>query len=129
MICRNCGKEIQEGSKFCTFCGYKFEEDQVAQPNIQNVKLIFTRKSKIVGMAMSMNISIDKNKVAVLKNGQTQEIEVSLGQHEIIIDTGVDFTKEVIDCTSEYSKIYFDIVMKFGLVTGKPSIEAIRKEK
>lgn len=129
MICKNCGKEIQDGSKFCTFCGNKIEENDVVQPTSQNVKIIFTRRSKIVGMAMSMNIRIDNNRVAVLKNGKTEEVEVPVGQHEIIIDTGADFTKEVIDCTPEYSKIYIDLVMKFGVVTGKPSIESIRKEK
>ncbi len=31
MICKNCGKELQDGVKFCAFCGTKVEEPVIAE--------------------------------------------------------------------------------------------------
>ena len=35
MNCPKCGKEIKEGKRFCTLCGYKFQFENKWQ-NIQN---------------------------------------------------------------------------------------------
>lgn len=34
MICKNCGKELQDGVKFCAFCGTRVEEPVAAEPDV-----------------------------------------------------------------------------------------------
>lgn len=35
MICKNCGKEINENSKFCNFCGEKLENKEIKFDNLE----------------------------------------------------------------------------------------------
>ena len=41
MHCRKCGKEIEENSKFCPYCGFDLKEgqDKVTDTKKQNVQL------------------------------------------------------------------------------------------
>jgi len=37
MICANCNKNIPDGSKFCTQCGTKIEEEKKTEPEVEIV--------------------------------------------------------------------------------------------
>lgn len=134
MICSKCGKEIPNESAFCTYCGSKVEGATVTEQNTQSatnkiVKVIFQRKKKIMGCAISMKVNIDGNVVAVLKNGEAKEVDVPAGKHKVILETVGEVTPKEMDFSAEYSKIYIELVMKMGLVTGRADISSIRCEK
>jgi hypothetical protein len=38
MICENCNKEIEQDSKFCSFCGYKIENIEDKKEDTANLK-------------------------------------------------------------------------------------------
>jgi ketosteroid isomerase-like protein len=55
MFCPNCGKEIQEGSYFCMFCGFKVVSEEKALPAdivrnvlIQRIDAIKNRDAKVL---------------------------------------------------------------------------------
>lgn len=122
MICKKCGKEIPDSSNFCKYCGTNVEENC-------KIKVIFQRTKKILGFAIPMKVIIDGNLVATLKNGETQEVEVTAGEHKVIIDTIGEINEQLLTFSSEYSRTYIELVMKMGLVTGKAHIASIKNEK
>lgn len=87
------------------------------------------KKYLLMGWAIPMRIFIDKNQVASLSNGASQEVEVTAGIHKVVFDTVGEVYEKEIDFSAEYSKIYVNLVMKMGLVTGMAAIESIVNEK
>lgn len=124
MYCTNCGKEIPDNSQFCTFCGNSLNTPN----NSKMIKLKVTRKKKLIGCAIPMKVLVDGNQIASLKNNNSIEIDIPAGEHKLIIDTVGEVTEELLNLTEEYSKVNVNLVMKFGLVTGKAAIESIEKE-
>ena len=48
MICRHCGKEIRDGSKFCSFCGKQIEQEPISEmPQSINNTDIYSNESMI----------------------------------------------------------------------------------
>lgn len=134
MFCNKCGREIPDESKFCRFCGNKidrelFEQNEQQISNNKTVKVVFSRRKRMMGWAIPMRIFIDKNQVASLSNGASQEVEVTAGIHKVVFDTVGEVYEKEIDFSAEYSKIYVNLVMKMGLVTGMAAIESIVNEK
>jgi hypothetical protein len=134
MICNKCGKEIPNQSAFCTYCGSKVEKAEATEQNTENmanktIKVVFQRKKKLMGCAISMKVNIDGNVVALLKNGEAREVEIPAGKHKVILETFGEVTQKELDFSAEYSKVYIELVMKMGLVTGRADISSIRTEK
>ena len=50
MFCKNCGKEIDNNSKFCSNCGYNFESENPAE------KVIASKKRDKLNAAFALNI-------------------------------------------------------------------------
>lgn len=50
MICKNCGKEINDNSKFCNFCGERLEDKEIKFENLETsgVKQPKRRKGKFL---------------------------------------------------------------------------------
>lgn len=50
MICKNCGKEINDDSKFCNFCGGRLEDKEIKFENLETsgVKQPKRRKGKLL---------------------------------------------------------------------------------
>ncbi|MEM2914483.1 MAG: nuclear transport factor 2 family protein [Candidatus Bathyarchaeia archaeon] len=55
MFCPNCGKEVQEGSYFCMYCGFKIASEEKASPEdvvrnvlIQRIDAIKNRDAKVL---------------------------------------------------------------------------------
>lgn len=141
MFCTNCGKEIPNGSKFCTACGSKIENTNAqaninipinnVQPNMSNskmVRLTVIRRKRILGLAVPMKILVDGNQIASLKNDNSVDIDLPVGQHRLVIDTVGEVTDQMIDLRPEFNRVTITLIMKMGLVTGKAAIESIRNE-
>lgn len=149
MFCTNCGSEVSDQSKFCKNCGAQIKRrdvnaDQVTTnaqaevvANTQNevasdrktVKVVFSRRKRMMGWAIPIRIIIDGQKVASLSNGASQEVEVAAGTHKVIFDSVGEVYEKEIDFSAEYSKIYVNLVLRMGLVTGIATIESIVNEK
>jgi len=100
MICKNCGKELKEGSSFCGFCGTKVEieeenttpievVDEQVEANVEEKVEVETtqaeeKKVDFEKIGNSVKENIDKvqwNEFSVYKNivkGVTSDYEVSL---------------------------------------------------
>lgn len=48
-FCKNCGKETQDGNKFCMYCGTKVEEESIA--STEN-KIVTTEAARINAFAL-----------------------------------------------------------------------------
>lgn len=149
MFCTNCGKEVSNESKFCKYCGSELKRrdvnvvNDVASTQVEatasvadtvvssgkTVKVVFSRRKRMMGWAIPIRILIDGQKVAHLANGASQEVDVPCGVHKVIFDTVGEVYEKEIDFSAEYSKIYVNLVLRMGLVTGIATIESIVNEK
>ena len=132
MFCPKCGKELQDSSNFCTACGNKIETNNTQQ-NIENqnsktVKVVITRAKKLIGCAISMKVHVDGNRIGTIKNNESVEIDLPVGEHKLLIETVGEFTDRVLNITPDLNKVTITVVMKMGLVSGSPAIESVKTE-
>lgn len=125
MFCTNCGKEISDSSQFCEFCG-KSTQNGIQIP--KTIQVTLQRRKRFTGCAIQMSIFIDNQKVAKLKNGESTQIEVPAGKHEVIVEFWNGVSKTEVDFSEKYSKMYLEIGIKMGLVTSKAVITQIKGE-
>ena len=78
MFCSKCGKEVNKG-KFCPECGNSIESN-----NTGDVKLIVTRKKKVMGFAIPFSVYVDNAKIGSLGNGKSLHCEVGEGTHTVM---------------------------------------------
>ncbi len=81
MYCRNCGNELQN-EKFCP--NYGKEVEKGTDENVQNVVTVY-RKNSFSGIATPFDVYIDSQNVAKLWNGQSAQINLSKGKHDIYV--------------------------------------------
>ena len=70
MFCPNCGKEISDSTKFCTYCGYQIASSEVVTVNLndatknqaKNKKMIFAILSILLCVAIVMVVVIATQK-------------------------------------------------------------------
>ena len=140
MFCEKCGKELPDTSKFCTSCGTVVNKNaeqndndltrnvgQITE-NQKTVKVVISRKKRLLGCAISMKVIIDGNKIASLKNNDKVEVDLPVGEHKLLIDTTGEVTDRVLNITPDLNKVHISLIMKMGLVTGKAAIESIENE-
>lgn len=134
MFCTNCGKEIPESSQFCEYCG-KTTQNSNAENTMQNkpqssklLQVTIQRRKKYTGCAVPMSVYIDNQKVAKLKNGESIQIEVPTGKHQVIVEFWNGVSKNEVNFSEEYSKMYLEIGIKMGFFTSKAIITQIKGE-
>ncbi len=111
MNCKKCGSPILENEQYCRNCGESVLTLENQNNNVQQVnninnsvvngtnmqtninnnisstyKLILRRKKAFAGWAATFDIYIDNVLVGKVKNGQTIELEVSSGVHQISVN-------------------------------------------
>lgn len=100
MNCKNCGYTLFENEQYCRNCGnhISVQNTQInyqQQNNYTNLsisnnsnkcKLTLRRKKAFVASLVAFEIYIDNVKVGKIKNGQTIEVEITIGNHEISIN-------------------------------------------
>lgn len=132
MFCPKCGKELPDSSNFCTACGYKIETNNTQQnlenQNSKTVKVVINRAKKLIGCAIAMKVHIDGNLIGKLKNNESVEIDLPIGEHKLLIETVGEFTDRVLNLTPDLNKVTITVVMKMGLVSGSPTIESVKTE-
>jgi len=132
MFCPKCGKELPDSSNFCTACGYKIETNNTQQnlenKNSKTVKVVIIRTKKLIGCGIAMKVHIDGNKIGSLKNSESVEIDLPIGEHKLLIETFGEFTDRVLNLTPDINKVTITVVMKMGLVSGSPTIESVKTE-
>ena len=47
MFCQRCGKDIEEDTKFCGYCGYELREDEVGVLKVENMERNLTKSPKL----------------------------------------------------------------------------------
>ena len=100
MNCQKCGNVLLQNEQYCGKCGAPVSnlnsnvnnEQSFNYSNVNNsygptkYKLILNRKKSFVGSLISFDIYIDNEKVGQIKNGETVELQVSSGDHQISIN-------------------------------------------
>lgn len=134
MFCTNCGKEIPNSSQFCEYCGKTTQNnntENTTQDKSQSIKLLqvtVKRRKKYTGCLVPMYVYIDNQKVAKLKNGESTQIKVPTGKHQVIVEFWNGVSKTEVDFSEKYSKMYLEIGIKMGLFTSKAIITQIKGE-
>lgn len=79
MICKNCGSQLEEGSKFCGICGTKVEDNEQIQPlnevptteSVENVDLGIGANNSDVNTVENVEPTIN----SVVDNAQSSSVE------------------------------------------------------
>lgn len=132
MFCTNCGKEVINNAKFCSFCGKPTSGNETIKPagaSTKTIKAVFHRLERFTGSAVSVKIYIDKQLVGSIGNNQTIEVDVPCGKHKVITEMWSGICEKEIDFSEEYSKVLIDIYIRIGLITNKPDIVSVKYEK
>lgn len=96
MFCRNCGKEVNDGSVFCTECGAKFDENMSAKGKV-NVALVVVLIAVVVAVVAIVGILMF---VLGKKSGEVNTTS-TVGQVEELKDDSED---NVVDASSQDDK-------------------------
>ena len=80
MICPKCGKEIDDGSVFCKFCGASLTENQEEKLNSENEVI----EDKVVEEKGQENVNQKEEKKEIKKqsNGYVINTELSSGKEK-----------------------------------------------
>ncbi|MBR2704741.1 MAG: zinc-ribbon domain-containing protein [Clostridia bacterium] len=127
MFCKNCGKEMADGTQFCPSCGQATAQS-VSTSN-GTVKLVVHRKKSFYGCAVGTKIHVDGQLAATIKSDGTATFDLTPGTHEVIFDMWSANEKTNIDLPADCSAVYVEIGLKMGLITNKIKVISIRNEK
>lgn len=85
MFCNKCGRQLPEGSVFCSFCGARLGSvAPVESVNVPTAILTIRRAKKFSGSMQVFDIVVDGNLCAKVRNGENVDIEVPVGRHSVI---------------------------------------------
>lgn len=85
MYCINCGKEIDENSKFCKFCGINFEEKRNIVKKNKNTLLIIVISALLIMLLTLLNTKTHITAITI--GGNDNLIEKSLMQYPFFTGT------------------------------------------
>lgn len=89
MFCRKCGCEIPNDSLFCPKCGAQLDGGSI-RPSMQTThKLIIDRRSEVYIANPPIKVLIDGNTRLSVGNGQTVEVELTNGHHEVCFTSSI----------------------------------------
>lgn len=86
MYCWKCGKEIPDGSLFCSFCGSKIGqsvEQGPAEAQAQTYTLTIDRASQVYLVNPPIKVTIDETIRLSVDNGRTETVQLTPGPHQI----------------------------------------------
>ena len=118
MVCLNCGCEVGLGVKFCTHCG---KPTSLADDNNTGVVNI-TRKNTFFACLIPFEVYIDDSKFTDLKNGETINCKLAVGNHEVKIKTIDKAVTQNITISETQKEATIEVKPKMGLLTARPCI-------
>ena len=80
MFCKNCGKEMENGQKFCSACGAG-----TSNKTNSSGMLKLKRSFSMADMACAYKIIIDGNEVSEIKQGKEYSCPLPYGTHTLQI--------------------------------------------
>ena len=76
VACKECGGKVADSASLCPHCG-------VTAPSGISGKFVIMRKSALTGAIHPIQVLIDGQPVASVKNGETQTYELASGKHQL----------------------------------------------
>lgn len=123
MYCINCGKEIADDSKFCTYCG----SEALITNNVG--KITIRRNERFSGWLLDLRVYIDGKYIGSVSNGGVITRDISFGKHSITVGYLAGKSMQQIEVRQEAPNIYVEVEMQMGIVTNKPRIVNVKAEK
>ena len=82
MICKNCGKEIEDNSKFCVYCGYEVDKEREEEYKELGIKKIKERRDlyKLLAfISLSIASFLFVLSIILLTNDDYEEMAGAIG--------------------------------------------------
>ncbi|MGM9876098.1 MAG: zinc-ribbon domain-containing protein [Bacilli bacterium] len=122
MVCLECGRMIELGTKFCPHCGKETPLNN--ENNVGTITVV--REKKMFGWAIPFDVYIDDTKLGTLKNGTTLTTKAILCPHEIKLTSTEKDVIQSIELTENKKEVVISIIPKMGLIAAKPYIKDIK---
>ena len=122
MVCLECGRMIELGTKFCPHCGKETPLNN--ENNVGTITVV--REKKMFGWAIPFDVYIDDTKLGTLKNGTTLTTKATLCTHEIKLTSTEKDIIQSIGLTENKKEVVISIIPKMGLIAAKPYIKDIK---
>jgi len=74
--CKECGAKVADSAPVCPHCG-------VPNPAGQTCQVTISRKRAMTGAVSTVEIYIDEKKLGHIKNGETVNLNLAPGKHQI----------------------------------------------
>ncbi len=140
MKCLNCQNEINDNSNFCEYCGKKVEKQVIksnycvkcgnkldggnfcsncgmkVHSNNKVITLNITRKKRTMGFAVPFTVHVDGIIIGKLKNGCTLSCNITLGKHQVNIESVEKNTIQEINVNENTNSVEIVVVAKLGFV-------------
>lgn len=130
MYCTKCGRQVDDQSRFCPYCGASVNATNASDVNTDAapVQLIVRRKKRFYGSLVPYKFYIDKQLVASISNGEELAFSITPGNHSLTCDLWSGVGDCQIQVPEGIHKVVVEIRLKVGLLTNKIEIVEIEKE-
>ena len=121
MFCNQCGNELGPGVSFCPKCGHPVSAVPRAEANdskAQRLTVTFFREKQWFAINPGVTIVVDDGDVYQIDNGQTLNVPMAPGTHNIVFKCGI--RNKVIDLTVQQD---LKLRLKWNRITGSLIVE------
>ena len=130
MYCTKCGRQVDDQSRSCPYCGASVNATNASDVNTDAapVQLIVRRKKRFYGSLVPYKFYLDKQLVASISNGEELTFSITPGVHSLTCDLWSGVGDCQIQVPEGVRKVVVEIRLKVGLLTNKIEIVEIEKE-
>lgn len=116
MFCYKCGKEIQDNSMFCSFCGAKLPTGNTVEsvPAPETVTLTIDRASQVYLINPPVKVVIDEKIRLSVENGRSEQVQLTPGAHHV--ELSASMRKTVVDLELQKDSV---LTIGFNRLSGK----------
>ena len=130
MYCTKCGRQMDNQSKFCPYCGANVSATNTSDVSAGDatIQLKKKKKKRFYGSLVPYKFYIDKQLVASISNGEELTLSITPGVHSLTCDLWSGVGDCQIQVPEGVRKVVVEIRLKVGLLTNKIEIVEIEKE-